>query len=120
MSRSVTTIHKAKGRERQHVFVTGCVEGLVPRTYDPYAGRWLNASELDQERKLFYVALTRAQAILTLTCPLRRGNDGRISHYVEKLVKLAETPGCEVDYSRVAALRRRFRKLPAAGAAVAR
>jgi superfamily I DNA/RNA helicase len=117
---SVNTVHWAKGRERQHVIVTGCVQGRMPITYDPYAGRWLNASELEQERKLFYVALTRAQATLTLTCPLRRGNDGRISHYVEKLVELADAAGCEVDYSRVAALRRRFRKLPAAGAAVAR
>jgi hypothetical protein len=91
---SVTTVHKAKGRERQHVFVTGCVDGMVPFNKFDFDTP-LTDDELDQERKLFYVALTRAQATLTLTRARRwaSNNDTTISPFVEELKKLAKAAG---------------------------
>lgn len=54
-----TTMHGAKGREWRHVFVVGCEEGCVP------SGR--KGTDLEEERRLMYVAMTRAAETLTLT-----------------------------------------------------
>ena len=55
------TIHAAKGLEVPHVFVIGLEEGLFP-------GYMIaSAAELEEERRLFYVAITRAQRYLSLS-----------------------------------------------------
>ena len=54
-------MHAAKGLEFRHVFIAGAVQGVIPFTrtgFDP-----------DEERRLFYVALTRAQETCTIICP---------------------------------------------------
>ncbi len=56
------TVHAAKGLEFDHVFVSGLEEGLFPHT-DPLSD--LNKQE--EERRLFYVAMTRAKKELTLS-----------------------------------------------------
>lgn len=63
----LTTIHGAKGLEFEHVFVLSLNEGFLPSKYslrelaaDP------SSSAMDEERRLFYVALTRAQKGLYL------------------------------------------------------
>jgi len=76
------TIHKAKGLEFDHVFLTGMNEGLFPiRTYP---------EELEEERRLFYVACTRAQLSLTITSTQLRMVHGRqeyqtISRFMEEI-----------------------------------
>jgi DNA helicase-2/ATP-dependent DNA helicase PcrA len=56
------TIHLAKGLEFDRVFVAGCVEGLLPH------GRSLQSdAELEEERRLMYVAMTRARKELALS-----------------------------------------------------
>lgn len=57
------TVHASKGLEFAYVFVTGMEEGLFPHTKDE------NVSEEDaeEERRLFYVAITRAKKKLFLT-----------------------------------------------------
>ena len=59
---TLMTIHSAKGLEFRHVFIAGMEEGLFPleRTR-------LNPKELEEERRLFYVALTRAMDNVTIT-----------------------------------------------------
>jgi DNA helicase-2/ATP-dependent DNA helicase PcrA len=57
---SLLTMHASKGLEFRLVFVIGLEEGLCP--YD-HGGR----SDPDEERRLFYVALTRAKDRLYLT-----------------------------------------------------
>ena len=61
---ALMTIHLAKGLEFPHVYIVGMEEDLFP------SGMSMNTrSELEEERRLFYVALTRAekQAYLTYT-----------------------------------------------------
>jgi DNA helicase-2/ATP-dependent DNA helicase PcrA len=59
---SMMTIHASKGLEFKHVYVVGLEENLFPSQLS------LNSrSELEEERRLFYVALTRAMNKLTLS-----------------------------------------------------
>lgn len=61
----LSTIHQAKGLEWKYVFVIGLVEGQFPhyKVYD-------HPEELEEERRLFYVAVTRAKDELYLTYPI--------------------------------------------------
>ena len=58
----LSTIHGAKGLEFDLVFVAGCEEGLLPHYYCTE-----NEEEVEQERRLLYVAMTRAKERLVLT-----------------------------------------------------
>ena len=60
---TISTIHSAKGLEWPVVFVPAVYEGSIPHS---------RAEDADEERRLLYVAMTRAQALLTLTLPLRQ------------------------------------------------
>lgn len=64
---SMMTLHNAKGLEFPVVFVTGMEEGLFPlsRSMD-------SADDLEEERRLFYVGMTRAEEKLYLTTARRR------------------------------------------------
>jgi DNA helicase-2/ATP-dependent DNA helicase PcrA len=59
---TLMTVHSAKGLEFRHVFIVGLEEELFPSVRDG------DSSEIEEERRLFYVALTRAkeQAFLSL------------------------------------------------------
>jgi len=63
------TIHSAKGREFRHVWVVGCEEGVLPI-------KWKDADP-EEERRLAFVAITRARETLTMTwCAARPGSRG--------------------------------------------
>ncbi len=66
----LTTIHQAKGLEWDAVFVMGLLDGKFPhqRALDEEGG-------LEEERRLFYVATTRARRHLFLTYPISTGDD---------------------------------------------
>lgn len=57
----IMTIHTAKGLEFDTVFVNGLVEGQFP------SKRLINEEELEEERRLLYVAITRAKSMLFLS-----------------------------------------------------
>ncbi len=63
---NLMTIHTAKGLEFEAVFVVGLEEGLFPHTLSR------EAEHLEEERRLYYVALTRARTHLYLTLAGRR------------------------------------------------
>ncbi|MBI4040603.1 MAG: UvrD-helicase domain-containing protein [Deltaproteobacteria bacterium] len=69
------TIHSAKGLEFPVVFVVGLEEGLFPHHH--LEG---DAAELEEERRLCYVAMTRAQAYLYLIHARSRHVHGTIQH----------------------------------------
>ena len=58
------TVHAAKGLEFKYVFVTGLEDGLFPHTRD---GETKTGEDAEEERRLFYVALTRAKEKLFLS-----------------------------------------------------
>jgi superfamily I DNA/RNA helicase len=70
---SLLTMHAAKGLEFEVVFIVGLEDGLTPL----YWGR-LDAESEAQERRLFYVAVTRARDRLFLTRALTRHWRGRV------------------------------------------
>jgi len=63
----LSTLHASKGLEFPVVFLIGCVEGQLPhsRTTDPKVSE-AAAADVDEERRLFYVGVTRAQDRLYL------------------------------------------------------
>jgi ATP-dependent DNA helicase Rep len=67
----LSTLHAAKGLEFPHVFLIGCEEGLLPN-YNEEAERFLDDAKLEEERRLMYVGVTRAQRSLTITHCLHR------------------------------------------------
>lgn len=70
---TLMTIHSAKGLEFRHVMVVGMEEDLFP------SQMMLGSREdLEEERRLFYVAITRAQEHLTLSYALQRYRFGRL------------------------------------------
>ncbi len=82
---TLTTMHGAKGLEFDHVFVIGLEEGLMPHKRStaehatdppPLDGRPID--EIAQERRLFYVAVTRAKKHLYLTWARARGTRGKL------------------------------------------
>jgi len=60
------TAHASKGLEFSHVFITGLEEGLFPH------GILLDERGPEEERRLFYVAVTRAKEKLSLSYALSR------------------------------------------------
>jgi len=59
---TISTIHAAKGLEWPVVFVPSAYEGCIPHS---------RAEDTDEERRLLYVAMTRAQALLYISCPTK-------------------------------------------------
>ncbi|BFZ53061.1 ATP-dependent DNA helicase srs2 [Savitreella phatthalungensis] len=70
---SISTIHSAKGLEWGCVFVPGCYEGSLP------SSRAVEDGELDEERRLLYVGMTRAKALLYLSYPRRSARQADVS-----------------------------------------
>lgn len=56
----LSTMHKSKGLEWKYVFIIDCVEGITP------SKKAENIDDIEEERRLFYVAITRAKNDLTL------------------------------------------------------
>jgi DNA helicase-2/ATP-dependent DNA helicase PcrA len=90
----ISTIHSAKGMEWDNVYVLNVVEGSFPNEFS--AG---NAAAVEEERRLLYVAMTRARNELTCVVPLRfqitsqpKTSDGHVygarsRFFTEKVIK---------------------------------
>ncbi|KAI4189723.1 MAG: hypothetical protein L6R41_001275 [Letrouitia leprolyta] len=83
---TISTIHAAKGLEWPVVFIPAAYEGSIPHS---------RAEDTDEERRLLYVAMTRAQALLYISCPVKNSqreqatlsqflNPTSVSHYLAK------------------------------------
>jgi len=84
---TVMTLHSAKGLEFPVVFITGFEEGIFPHS------RSLNSGEeLEEERRLCYVGMTRAEERLYLTYAWRRNLNGNtlfnsVSRFISEIPK---------------------------------
>ncbi len=70
---TLMTIHSSKGLEFKYVYIVGLEEDLFP------SAMMLNSrADLEEERRLFYVAVTRAEKQLTLSCASTRYRFGKL------------------------------------------
>ena len=86
----ISTVHSAKGKEWDAVFLIWAVDGWFPssRSVD-------DEDQLEEERRLMYVAMTRARNHLAVTYPLnvyatRRGSDysiDQLSRFIDRGVR---------------------------------
>ena len=72
------TLHSAKGLEFPVVFITGLEEGMLP-----HAGSMDNEEEIEEERRLCYVGITRARERLFLTSARKRNIFGQLMDRTE-------------------------------------
>lgn len=72
---SLMTIHAAKGLEFPYVYVVGMEENLFPSNLSI-----TSRQDLEEERRLFYVAVTRAEVQLTLSYAMMRFQYGNVSY----------------------------------------
>ncbi len=88
---TLITMHNTKGLEFDRVFISGMEEGLFPRgsLYD-------DEEEIEEERRLFYVSITRARKELYLTSCRRRMLYGRTEDALPSRF-LDELPGEHID-----------------------
>jgi ATP-dependent DNA helicase Rep len=68
----MSTLHASKGLEYPHVFLVGVEEGILPHKGDPDAPIDTVAARIEEERRLMYVGITRAQRSLHVTWCKRR------------------------------------------------
>ena len=93
---TLSTIHSAKGLEWNTVFVLSVIEGRFPSSYS-----LLNPEELEEERRLFYVAVTRAKERLYLIAPLTVYVPGEGRTFAKLSRFLQEVPkGLYVEYGK--------------------
>ena len=70
------TLHSAKGLEFPYIFIAGLEDGIFPGSV-----RWgRNDSELEEERRLMYVGITRGKKSVTLTCARQRMIRGEVQY----------------------------------------
>jgi DNA helicase-2/ATP-dependent DNA helicase PcrA len=96
----LSTIHSAKGQEWKSVFVLNAVDGCIPS--DLATG---NADEIEEERRLLYVALTRAKDQLDVVVPQRfyaHNQASRGDRYVHALrTRFISTPVARLFEQRI-------------------
>ncbi len=105
---TLMTLHAAKGLEFPAVFIVGCEEGLLPYVRDRGGGSGVLGDRtgsplLEEERRLFYVGITRAQQKLVLCHARRRMLFGQamenpVSRFVddiESALKMVQSAGAQ-------------------------
>ena len=87
------TFHAAKGLEFPHVFMVGIEENLLPHRSS------IEADDLEEERRLTYVGITRAQKTLTLSYASKRRRAGEWES-CEPSRFLSELPAGDIEWDK--------------------
>ena len=117
---TLSTLHAAKGLEWPHVLLVGCVEGLLPFRSEAEDAAALDARRIEEERRLMYVGITRAQRTLAVSWSRQRRRQRRLvpaqpSRFIAEMA-LEKTQPREDPRARLQALREQFaRKIAATG-----
>src|SRR5215211_2414090 len=98
---SLLTLHAAKGLEFPVVFLVGCEDGLLPLRFGPQP----TPAETAEERRLFFVGMTRARSHLFLTHARRRSWRGSVRE-AEPSPFLADLQAALLDHAHAAGRRR--------------
>ena len=96
---TLMTLHAAKGLEFPVVFLTGLDEGLFP-----HSRTLLDPAQVEEERRLAYVGITRAERQLYVTNATTRTMYGRISAYMPSRFLAEIPPQLMEDYHRKSAM----------------
>ena len=73
---TIATMHSVKGLEYRVVFIVGCAEEVFPNTIA------LRSGEIEEERRIMYVAITRAQERLYISYPQKIYRFGKVQDYM--------------------------------------
>ncbi|WP_277059950.1 UvrD-helicase domain-containing protein [Rivihabitans pingtungensis] len=105
----LSTLHASKGLEYGHVFLIGCEEGILPHQES------IDNEQVEEERRLMYVGITRAQRSLTISHCHKRKRAGEWafvdpSRFIDELaqddVRYLGKPGATATVNREAGLAR--------------
>jgi len=84
----MSTLHASKGLEFPHVFLVGVEEGILPHKGDPDAPIETLGARIEEERRLMYVGITRAQRSLHITwCKKRKRARESVNCDVSRFIK---------------------------------
>ena len=90
----LSTLHAAKGLEFGHVFLIGVEEGILPHSSSLEAGF---DAQIEEERRLMYVGITRAKKSLTISWCKKRKRAGEVQ-LCEPSRFIAELPSADVKH----------------------
>lgn len=89
---TLSTLHGAKGLEFEIVFIVGAIEGVLPHE------KSMAPSELEEERRLFYVGMTRAKEKLYISYPKKRYEEkAEPSRFVDELLGLPQEKDFQIN-----------------------
>lgn len=78
----LSTMHSSKGLEYDAVFVVGAIDSIIP--YE----KSVSLDEIEEERRLFYVGLTRAKSKLYISVPeMRHDAESKLTRFLDDIVK---------------------------------
>lgn len=98
---TLASIHSAKGLEWDSVFLVGLTEGLMPISFAT------DDKNVDEERRLFYVGITRAKTRLYLSWSLSRSAGGRASRRPSRFLQAIRATTMQQQTSGTASERRK-------------
>ncbi|HMQ78870.1 MAG TPA: UvrD-helicase domain-containing protein [Ignavibacteria bacterium] len=91
---TLMTTHSSKGLEFPVVFITGLEDGIFP-----LSSSMMEQEEMEEERRLFYVAITRAMQKLYMTYALQRYRFGNVSYQMKSRF-INEIDTAKLDYQK--------------------